>query len=197
MYPVRKACMSSFKAFAFHKPYVDTAHSERGSSDQAHPNETRIDLCTLVATYSVFSVGSVGSKDPRRRQPISHSLTHKGAQTEWRMVTTVVRAAPACEFCCQLRVTRQEVSVGQEGLYEEHKKRGGKLGRGWWEWAWQEAPGTVTLPWGPLLPGHSHCCTGEGWLQRGRDGSTTRVVSSLPGAGPHGQCSVILPLDTH
>ncbi|XP_009465309.1 PREDICTED: muscular LMNA-interacting protein [Nipponia nippon] len=63
--------------------------------------------------------------------------------------------------------------MGWEGLFEEQKKRGGELGGGWWEWAWQEVPGTIIAPWGPLLPGHPRSCAGGGWRQTGRDGSTT------------------------
>ena len=71
--------------------------------------------------------------------------------------------------------------MGWEGLSEEQKKRGEELGGGCWEWARQEVLGTIIRPWGPLLPGHPRACAGEGWQQRGRDGST---ASELRLGGP-------------
>lgn len=61
--------------------------------------------------------------------------------------------------------------MGWEGLSEEQKKRGGEVSGGWWQWAWQEAPGVITHSWGHLPPGHSGSGAGEGWQQRGRDSS--------------------------
>lgn len=59
-------------AFAFHKQYVDTAYTEQGNLDQAHPGETMVNLRTLVATSRVqsisgFSMGSVRSRDSLKK----------------------------------------------------------------------------------------------------------------------------------